>query len=91
MQQIKQPCAIGRHRRGDAVLRYWDVRLLAVGLVGALSGGLYAMFPFVGGSHMPDEYLLFVNSEVSDVKALSKETLANIAVTAKRRDAEYRD
>jgi hypothetical protein len=40
---------------------------------------------------MPDEYLLFVNSEVSDVKALSKETLANIAVTAKRRDAEYRD
>jgi hypothetical protein len=91
MQQTKQPRAIGRHRRGDAILRNWDVRLLAVGLVGALAGTLYSMFPIAGGSLIPDEYLLLVNSEVSDVEALSKETLANIAVAAKRRDGEYPD
>jgi len=88
MQQTEQPCAIGRHRRGDALLLNWDVRLLALGLVGALAGGLFTMFPFAGGSNMPDEYLLFVYSEVSDVEALSKESLAHIAIAARKRKGE---
>jgi hypothetical protein len=78
---------LGNRTKGG-VHRHWDIRLTSIGLVGALAGSLYSMFPFAGGSNTPDEYLLMINAEIHDVELPTKEFLEQTRAASRARRAE---